>query len=124
MTSTREMLVEMATLNGDHAELPIPLKRMINNSFKSNVCYSISIKPPVIVAICCRYIFGCQSCVDKRYTGADQITKFCTLCKAKRGCNETMILRSLVEFLEIIKKAYSTDKTAESPAQHMTEVAE
>ena len=34
------------------------------------------------------------------------MTKTCPLCRAERGCNETMILRGLSEFMEAVQRIY------------------
>ena len=59
MTATKELLTEMATLSAD-AELPLPFKRLINDTFKCCICHSVPMKPPVIIARCCKNMLAQQ----------------------------------------------------------------
>ena len=47
----------MATLS-TNVELPISFKRLINDTFKYCICHCVSIKPPVIIAKCCKNMLG------------------------------------------------------------------
>ena len=75
----------------NEAAMPLGLKRVINDTFKCQICHSVPIKPPVIATKCCKNILGCQSCVNTWYSGIDSMTKTCPMCRAERGCVETMI---------------------------------
>ena len=44
--------------------------------------------------------------VNTWYSGAEAMTRTSPMCRAERGCNETMILRGLTDFMETIKKIY------------------
>lgn len=116
MTATKELLTEMATLSAD-AELPLPFKRLINDTFKCCICHSVPMKPPVIIARCCKNMLGCQGCVDRWYSGPDQMTKLCPICRTDRAYNDTMILRGLSEFLDNIRKVYCRDEDGENQAE-------
>ena len=43
--------------------------------------------------------------------------KTCPICRTERGCNETMVLRGLTEFLECLKKIYMENDDPIRPAQ-------
>ena len=91
MTATKELLTEITTLSAD-AELPLPFKRLINDTFKCCICHSVPMKPPVIIARCCKNMLGCQGCVDRWYSGPDQMTKLCPICKTDHAYNDTLVL--------------------------------
>ena len=113
MTSTKELLIEMATLTAD-AQLPISFKRLISDTFKCCICHSVPMKPPVIVAKCCKNMLGCQGCVDRWYSGPDQMTKLCPMCRTDRAYGDTMVLRGLSEFLDNIRKVYCRNEDGHS----------
>ena len=103
MASVKETVSDVMSLTNE-AAMPLGLKRVINDTFKCQICHSVPIKPPVIATKCCKNILGCQSCVNTWYSGIDSMTKTCPMCRAERGCVETMILRGLSEFMEAIQK--------------------
>ena len=43
--------------------------------------------------------------------------KTCPICRTERGCNETMVLHGLTEFLECIRKVYTENDDPVRPAQ-------
>ena len=95
----KDTLMDMMTLNAE-SKLPMGLKRMLRDTFKCHICHSIPAKPPLIITKCCKNMLGCETCVNQWYSGPDAMTKTCPICRAERGCNETMLLRGLTEFLE------------------------
>jgi len=52
--------------------------------------------------------------VDTWYSGEDAMRKTCPICRAERGCNETMVLRGLSDFMEAIRKTYRHGETMEA----------
>ena len=78
--------------------IPIALRRLIMDTFQCHICRE-PIKPPAIFTKCCRYILGCQSCVDTWYSGGERLDKPCPRCRAERGYAETCLLRGMDEFL-------------------------
>ena len=103
LASIRDMVTDMMTLTSD---LPIGLRRVLHDTFKRQICHGVPVKPPMIVTKCCKNILGCQACVDTWYSGTEAMAKTCPICRAKRGCNETMVLRGLTEFIESIGNIY------------------
>ena len=95
----KDTLTDMMTLNAE-SKLPMGLKRMLRDTFKCHICHSIPAKPPLIITKCCKNMLGCEACVNQWYSGPEAMTKTCPICRAERGCNETMLLRGLTEFLE------------------------
>jgi len=49
--------------------------------------------------------------VDTWYSGEDAMRKTCPICRAERGCNETMVLRGLSEFMEATRIMEATRNT-------------
>ena len=109
----RETITEMMTLTAD-CSMPLGLKRVVNDTFKCCICHVIPVKPPIIVTKCCKNMLGCQECVNTWYSGPDAMLKTCPICRAERGCNETMVLRGLTEFLESIRKIYENNENSRS----------
>ena len=101
--STRDLITEMMTLNDD-TDMPLGLRRVLHDTFKCSICHAFPIKPPIIITKCCRNLLGCEQCTNQWYTGPEAMTKTCPICRAERGCNETMILRGLSELMEVIAK--------------------
>ena len=65
--------------------LPIKLQNDIREVFKCSICHGTPLKPPVIVAKCCKNIVGCEECVNTWYNGENAMIKTCPLCRAERG---------------------------------------
>ena len=99
---------DMMTLTAN-CNLPLGLKRIVHDTFKCYICHSVPIKPLIIVTKCCKKMLGCQECINTWYAGPDAMLKTCPICRTKRGCNETMVLHGLTEFLENIRKVYVVD---------------
>ena len=94
------------------SKLPLGLKRMLRDTFKCYICHSVPAKPPLIITKCCKNLLGCEACVNQWYSGSEAISKTCPICRAERGCNETMLLRGLTEFLENVGKLYINEDIA------------
>ena len=109
VSAIRETITEMMTLTAD-CSMPLGLKRVVNDTFKCYICHVIPVKPPIIVTKCCKNMLGCQECVNTWYSGPDAMLKTCPICRAERGCNETMVLRGLTEFLENIRKIHDNNE--------------
>ena len=112
----RETVTDMMTLTAN-CNLPLGLQRIVRDTFKCYICHSVPVKPPIIVTKCCKNMLGCQECVNTWYTGPDTMLKTCPICRTERGCNETMVLRGLTEFLECIRKVYTENDDPVRPAQ-------
>ena len=57
-------------------------------------------EPPVIFALCCKTIVGCQRCVDDWYTSAEReavLSKSCPACRGDRGYSQTVRLNNLLK---------------------------
>ena len=89
----RETVTDMMTLTAN-CNLPMGLKQIVHDTFKCYICHSVPVKP---VTKCCKNMLGCQECVNTWYTGPDAMLKTCPICWTERGCNETMVLRGLIE---------------------------
>ena len=101
--SVKETLLDMMSL-GSSTTLPLGLKRLFRETFKCHICHSVPIRPPVIVTRCCKQIIGCQDCVNTWYSGPQTTTKTCPMCRADRGCYETMMLRGLSDLMESLRR--------------------
>ena len=96
--SVKETVLDMMSL-GSSTTLPLGLKRLFRDTFKCHICQSVP-RPPVIITKCCKQILGCQDCVNTWYSGPQATTKTCPMCRADRGCYETMILRGLSDLMD------------------------
>lgn len=86
------------------SKLPLGLKKVLVETFRCLICSTLPIKPPIIVAKCCKHILGCQACVDKWFSGSEGLQKCCPYCRTERGYTETMVLRGMDEFIGATKK--------------------
>ena len=94
---------EMKSFTKDSkTNLPIKLQNDIQEVFKCSICHSAPLKPPVIVAKCCKNIVGCEECVNTWYNGENAMIKTCPLCRAERGYADTMRLNSLDKFINTV----------------------
>jgi len=84
----------------------------------------VPVRPPVIVTKCCKNILGCQECVGTWYSGSDVMTRTFPMCRAERGCNETMILRGLTDFMEGVRRLYKNEDNASSSTTHTSQAQE
>jgi hypothetical protein len=86
------------------SNIPIALTRVMKETFQCKVCLSVPIKPPVIISKCCKVLLGCETCINRWYSGPEALTKQCPACNHARGYNETQMLRGLDDFLIDTKK--------------------
>ena len=103
VASIREIMMDMMSLTAD-TNLPIGLRRILRDTFKCQICHTVPIRPPVIVTKCCRNLLGCQTCVDNCYSGTKAMTRTYPMCHADWGCNETVVLHGLSDFMDGIQK--------------------
>lgn len=82
--------------------LPLKLQNDIREVFKCSICHGMPLKPPVIVAKCCKNIVGCEECVNTWYNGENAMIKTCPLCRAERGYADTMRLNGLDTFINTV----------------------
>ncbi len=77
----------------------ISLVIVLKQTFRCTICLSI-IKPPIILARCCKNVLGCQDCVNELYRGEGlaSMIKKCPICRAQRGFSETCQLNGFDDF--------------------------
>ena len=109
VSAIRETVTDMMSLAAN-CNLPLGLKRIVRDTFKCYICHSVPVKPPIIVTKCCKIMLGYQECVNTWYAGPDAMLKTCPICRTERGCNKTMVLCGLTEFLESMRKVYENDE--------------
>ncbi|KAL5509366.1 hypothetical protein EMCRGX_G004736 [Ephydatia muelleri] len=80
------------------AKIPLGLKKLLNDALKCHICTSV-MKPPLIIAKCCKTLIGCEECINQWYSGQEALTKQCPRCRAERDYNETMRLLGLDDLL-------------------------
>ena len=117
MASVKEMVTDLMSVTAN-STLSIGWRRLLRDTFKCQICHSTPMKAPVIVTKCCRNILGCEDCVNTWYSGPDAMTKTCPVCRRERGCNETMLLNGLNEFIEGIRKMFQQDQDEDGPDQN------
>ena len=88
VASIRDMLSDMMSLTAN------------TNTFKCQICHAAPVRPPVIVTKCCRKHPRVPRMCQHMVLG-EAMTKTCPLCRTERGCNKTMVLRGLTDFMEI-----------------------
>lgn len=81
-----------------YLKMPTSLRLLLLENFKCCICQD-TMKPPILFSRCCKYIIGCESCIDKWYTKE----RTCPRCRAERGFTETSRLNGIDDFLEAIK---------------------
>ena len=123
VASIRDIMADMMSLTAD-THIPIGLRRVLRDTFKCHICHSVPVRPPVIVTKCCRNILGCQVCVDTWYSGPEAMTRTCPMCRAERGCNETMVLRGLTDFMESVRKMCGNEDNSRSAGTTHDQVQE
>ena len=107
MRDLKKVVTDSFTLTKE-CKIPLPLLRMMRDSFKCKICHNIPCKPPLIVSRCCKIIIGCESCINSWYSGPEALTKSCPCCRHERGYNETMTLRGLDDFLVHMQQLIAT----------------
>lgn len=45
------------------AKIPLGLKKLLNDALKCHICTSV-MKPPLIIAKCCKTLIGCEECIN------------------------------------------------------------
>lgn len=113
VASIRDIMADVISLTAD-TNLPIGLRRLLRDTFKCQICHAVPARPPVIVTKCCKNILGCQDCANTWYSGPEAMTRTCPMCRAERGCNETMVLRGLTDFMENVRKIYDNEVNSTS----------
>ena len=112
----KDDIEELKSLTTDSTtNLPLGLQNEIRGSFKCTICHTLPIKPPIIVAKCCKSIIGCEDCINQWYGGQDGLTKSCPLCRTDRAFAETMRLNGLEGFIQSLSEVFS--QTTETDVQ-------
>ena len=83
--------------------VPLGLRGLLQDTLKCKICHISPMKPPIILAKCCRSILGCETCVNRWYEGSDVLTKLCPGCQGERGYAETIRLHGLDDLLSGIR---------------------
>ena len=91
-------------------KLPPGLYIQLKETFKYHICQASPITPPVIYTRCCKNLLGCESCVDKWYSGNEGRARNCPLCRYERGLPETSRLNRLDDFLQSISSLFADDE--------------
>ena len=91
--------------------LPLRLQCDIRDAFKCSICHGTSLRPPVIIAKCCKNIIGCEECVNTWYNGENAMIKTCSLCRAERGYADTMRLDGLDVFILTVTNILQPEET-------------
>ena len=110
VSEIKESLDNVMTLT-EETPIPLPLKRILQDSFTCVVCHASPMKPPILISKCCKTILGCETCINGWYSGPDALTKTCPTCRATRGYNETMQLKGLDDFLRQVRAARTHQDT-------------
>ena len=85
-------------------DVPLGFRGLLQDSLKCKICHISPMKPPIILAKCCRSILGCESCVNRWYEETDALTKLCPGCQGERGYAETIRLHGLDDLLSGIRE--------------------
>lgn len=88
--------------------MPIGLRLALKEAFMCKICHSTPLKPPMIVAQCCRNVLGCQDCSNTWYN-EETLTKSCPICRSPRGFSYTMAMPPLDELIITVSEALSAD---------------
>lgn len=76
--------------------------------FDCQICH---FRPPVIVTKCC---------CNTWYSGPELMLKTHPVCQTKRGCNDTVSLCGLTQFMEGVQKLYRSNSSNEQHTQDET----
>ena len=93
--------------------MPMAMRRHLLETFRCHICRE-SMKPPIIFTKCCKYILGCQSCVNTWYGGGEGLDKPCPRCRTERAFGKTCQLKGMDEFLKMVG---SLDESADDDSQ-------
>ncbi len=88
--------------------IPTAFKQGLTDAFRCKICQNTPFVPPIILARCCTNIIGCQTCVDRWFSGPNALQKNCPICQQERGYAQTVRLHGLDEFTEEVRKLVST----------------
>lgn len=122
MHLVKSSLEEIFALTKDSA-VPLGLLRVIKDTFKCSMCLGIP-EPPVVTTKCCKSILGCETCVNRWYSGPTALRKQCPLCKSERGYSDIMIMRGLDNFIaEVAKLNYKEDRTRTGDERNISDDA-
>ena len=93
-------------------KVPLALKQLLSDSFSCKICHAAPMKPPIIFALCCKSIIGCQKCVDVWYSSEEKeamLSKSCPACRGDRGYSQTVRLLGFDDLLEGIQPMFTED---------------
>ena len=79
--------------------VPPGIRMLLTDALKCKICFQAPVEPPIILAMCCKSILGCQECVDEWYADGG-LNKSCPARRSPRGLSETMILLGLNELAQ------------------------
>ena len=119
IASIKETLTEMMRSTAE-SKLPMGLKRMLQDTFKCHICYSVPAKPPLIITKYCRNMLGCKGCVNQWYSGPKAMTKTCPMCRAERLQQDNAVAGSY----KGIGKLYTNEEIAAADSNHQVEDGE
>ena len=99
--------------------VPISLRSMLYDTFRCSICHATPMVPPVIFAKCCKYILGCQQCVDTWYRGEQGQARTCPRCRSDRAFVETCRVNGLDDFLTAIAPLLQTSNdSSDDPSEY------
>ena len=93
-------------------KVPSSLRLLLLENFKCCICQD-TMKPPIIFSRCCKFMIGCEHCIDQWY----EKSRTCPRCRAERGFTETCRINGMDEFLKGIKKLDEFSEESTSPAE-------
>ena len=118
MSSIKADVEDIKSMTMDaNTQLPMGLQNEICGAFKCTICHIVPIRPPVIIAKCCKSIIGCEECINSWYGGEDGLTKTCPLCRADRGFTETMRLNGIEGFIKAVADRFADPQREEESNQ-------
>ena len=65
------------------------------------LCHTIPIKPPVMMADCCKIIIGCGNCVDRLYVSR-HVDVPCLMCKSSCPHSNYLRINGIDELLNVL----------------------
>ena len=60
--------------------------------------------PPIIRTRCCNVLLGCSTCINKWYSGDEELHKNCPHCRKPRGYVQGFQFKGIDDFLKGFKK--------------------
>ena len=82
--------------------VPLALRSLLVENFRCSICHDI-IRPPAIYSRCCKYLIGCEVCIDRWYEGDGGRNKTCPRCRSERAFAETSRVNGIDDFLASVK---------------------